>query len=56
MKNQTLSKQCANSTNRVQQLATHGFVLGQYKSELEALTKADQKRVAQHLVDALQHL
>tara|TARA_Y100000361_G_C11159216_1_gene346081 strand:+ start:1115 stop:1549 length:435 start_codon:yes stop_codon:yes gene_type:complete len=40
----------------VQQLATHGFVLGQYKSELEALTKADQKRVAQHLVDALQHL
>ena len=56
MKNQTLSKQCANSINRVQQFATDAFVLGQYKSQLESLTKADQARVKQHLVDALQHL
>ena len=56
MKNQTLSKQCANSINRVQQFATDAFVLGQYKPQLESLTKADQARVKQHLVDALQHL
>jgi len=56
VKNQTLSKQCANSINRVQQFATDGFVLGQYKTQLESLTKADQARVKQHLVDALQHL
>lgn len=56
MKNQTLSKQCANSINRVQQFATDGFVLGQYKSQLEGLSKANQARVKQHLVDALQHL
>ena len=56
MKNQTLSKQCANSINRVQQFATDAFVLGQYKTQLEGLTKANQARVKQHLVDALQHL
>jgi len=56
VKNQTLSKQCANSINRVQQFATDAFVLGQYKAQLETLTKADQARVKQHLVDALQHL
>ena len=56
MKNQTLSKQCANSINRVQQLATDGFVLGQYKTQLEMLPKARQKLVKQHLVKALQHL
>ena len=40
----------------MQQFATDGFVLGQYKTQLESLTKADQARVKQHLVDALQHL